>query len=206
VIPEEWHGRKVAAFLAASTGALAEGEELVRAMREVATPVADLLGPIPYQALQGLIDPLWPKGVHAYFKATNLGRLDDELIASLCERHLAAPGPQCEIHVHQMGGAVGRVGEDATAFGERSMPYVLNAVTGWHDPEAGDAHRGWARSVIAAAADASTGRAYTNFLGDADSARSSYGEQTYARLVSLKNIYDPTNLFRLNQNVPPDSD
>ena len=79
-----------------------------------------------------------------------------------------------------MGGAVARVGEGDTAFAERSMPYVLNAVTGWHDPDAADAHIEWARAVIEAAADASTGRAYVNFLGDADAARSSYGEETYA--------------------------
>ena len=85
------------------------------------------------------------------------------------------------------------------------MPFVLNAVTGWHDPAAGAAHTEWARTVIAAASEASTGRAYVNFLGDAGSARASYGEETYARLVSLKNEYDPTNVFRLNQNVEPTS-
>ena len=90
--------------------------------------------------IQTLIDPLWPKGIHAYFKATNLARLDDELIDRLCELHRPAPGPQCEIHVHQMGGALARVGDGDTAFAERSMPYVLNAVTGWHDPDAADAH------------------------------------------------------------------
>ena len=113
--------------------------------RDVAEPIADLLGPMPYHVIQTLIDPLWPKGIHAYFKATNLARLDDELIDRLCEIHLAAPGPQCEIHVHQMGGAVGRVADGATAFAERSMPFVLNAVTGWHDPDVGAAHREWAR-------------------------------------------------------------
>ena len=66
-----------------------------------------------------------------------------------------------------MGGAVARVGEGATAFAERSMPYVLNAVTGWHDPDEADAHIEWARAVIEAAEDASTGRAYVNYLGDA---------------------------------------
>ena len=146
VIPEEWHGKKVAAFIAASTGPLDEGEALVSAFREVAEPIADLLGPMPYQVIQSLIDPLWQKGIHAYFKATNLARLDDELIERLCEIHLAAPGPQCEIHVHQMGGAVGRVAEGATAFSERSMPFVLNAVTGWHDPGAGTAHKEWAQN------------------------------------------------------------
>jgi FAD/FMN-containing dehydrogenase len=102
-----------------------------------------------------------------------------------------------------MGGAVAAVGDDDTAFSERSMPYVLNAVTGWHDPDAAAAHTQWARDVIDAAADASTGRAYVNFLGDPEAARTSYGPQTYARLVTLKREYDPTNVFRLNQNIPP---
>jgi FAD/FMN-containing dehydrogenase len=203
VIPEQWHGKKVAAFIAASTGPVDEGETLVRAIREVAEPIADLLGPMPYHVIQTLIDPLWEKGIHAYFKATNLARLDDELVDRLCEIHLAAPGPQCEIHVHQMGGAVGRVADDATAFAERSMPYVLNAATGWHDPGQDTPHREWARTVIAVASDASTGRAYVNFLGDSDAARTSYSQETYARLVSLKDDYDPTNVFRLNQNIEP---
>ena len=204
VIPEEWHGKKVVALIAASTGPIDEGDALVSSLREVAEPIADLLGPMPYQVIQTLIDPLWEKGIQSYFKATNLSGLDDELIDRLCAVHLAAPGPQCEIHVHQMGGAVGRVDEGATAFAERSMPYVLNAVTGWHDAGAGDAHRDWSRDVVASAADASTGRAYVNFLTDTDATpRASYGDDTYARLVALKQAYDPTNVFRLNQNIEP---
>ncbi len=203
VIPEQWHGKKVAAFIATSSGSIEAGDGLVRAFREVAEPVADLLGPMPYQVIQTLIDPLWEKGIHSYFKATNLARLDDELIDRLAEIHVASPGPQCEIHVHQMGGAVARVADGATAFAERSMPFVLNAVTGWRDADAGASHTEWARTVIAAAADASTGRAYVNFLGDRDAARTSYGDETYARLVALKNHYDPTNVFRLNQNIKP---
>jgi FAD/FMN-containing dehydrogenase len=205
VIPEAWHGKRVAAVIAASAGPVAEGEEHVRELRSVAEPVADLLGPMPYGAIQTLIDPLWPKGIHAYFKSTNLARLDDELIAALVELHRQAPGPQCEIHVHQMGGAIARVGDGGTAFGQRSMPFVLNAVTGWHEPEAAQAHIQWARAVIDAASEASTGRAYVNFLGDASEARAAYGEGTYERLVALKNTYDPTNVFALNQNIQPDS-
>ncbi len=203
VIPAEWHGRKVVALVAASTGPAEEGAELVRALRAGAEPIADLLGPMPYRVLQTLLDPLWPKGIQSYFKATNLARLDDELIDRLCKVHLAAPGPQCEIHVHQMGGAIARLADGASAFPERSMPFVLNAVTGWHDQAAGPAHTDWARTVIRAASEASTGRAYVNFLGDADAARSSYSEKTYTRLVALKDKYDPTNLFRLNQNIEP---
>lgn len=203
VIPTEWHGKKVVAFIAASTGAVEDGAALVEEIRGVAEPIADLLGPMPYRVIQSLIDPLWPKGINAYFKATNLARLDDELIDGLCELHLAAPGPQCEIHVHQMGGAVGRIADGATAFAERSMPFVLNAVTGWQDPTADAAHRAWSRGVIAGASEASTGRAYVNFLGDPEEARAAYGELTYRRLVSLKDAYDPTNIFRLNQNIEP---
>jgi FAD/FMN-containing dehydrogenase len=203
VIPEAWHGRKVVAFIAASTGPVEQGAALVAPVRDVAEPIADLLGPMPYHALQTLLDPLWPKGIHAYFKATNLARLDDELIDRLCKVQQAAPGPQCELHIHQMGGAVGRIVEGATAFPERSMPFVLNAVTGWHESDQGEAHTEWARQAIAAGADASTGRAYVNFLGDSGAARSAYGEETYARLASLKQVYDPTNVFRLNQNIKP---
>ena len=203
-IPAQWHGKKVAAFIALSTGPVEEGEARVRAIRDVAEPIADLLGPMPYRVMQTLLDPLWPKGIHAYFKATNLAHLDDELVGRLSENHLAAPGMQCEIHVHQMGGAVGRVARDATAFAERSMPFVLNAVAGWHESSESEANTQWARGVIDAASDASTGRAYVNFLGDRDAARGAYGEETYARLVSLKNAYDPTNVFRLNQNIAPE--
>jgi FAD/FMN-containing dehydrogenase len=203
VIPEEWHGQKVAAFIAVSTGSIEEGEAQVRGFRALAEPVADLLGPMPYTVIQSLVDPLWQKGIKAYFKATNLARLDDSLVDALCERHAQAPGPQCEVHLHQMGGAVARVPASATAFAERSMPFVLNAVTGWHDDAVGGEHVEWARSVNEVTARSSTGRAYVNFLGDAGAARSSYGAQTYDRLALLKREYDPTNLFRLNQNIEP---
>jgi hypothetical protein len=175
----------------------------VRALRAVAEPVVDLLGPMPYTVLQSLVDPLWPTGIHAYFKSTNLARLDDALIGALAELQAQAPGPLCEIHVQQMGGAVARVGEDESAFSERDMPYVLNAVTGWVDPAGAGAHVEWARAVVATAADASTGRAYVNFLGDGGDARAAYGEDLYRRLAALKETYDPTNVFRLNQNIRP---
>ena len=202
VIPEEWHGRKVAAFIALSAGPVEEADGFVREFRAVAEPIADLLGPMPYTMMQSLIDPLWSKGIRAYFKSTNLSGLDDELIDAFCRLHADAPGPQCEIHVHQMGGAVARVGEGDTAFPERSMPFVLNAVAGWTDDDATDAHVEWVRSVIDAAAAASTGRAYSNYQGDAD-ASDVYAPETYDRLVALKDEYDPTNVFQLNQNIEP---
>ncbi len=203
VIPEEWHGKKVAALIAVSTGDHDEAARLVAGFRSVAEPIADLLGPMPYSMIQTLIDPLWPKGINAYFKSTNLTGLDDDLIGSLTRLHREAAGPQCEIHVHQMGGAVARVGADESAFGDRSMPFLLNAVTGWHDPADAGSHRDWARTVVDAAAGASTGHAYVNFLADPGAGRAAYEPETYARLAALKEEYDPSNVFRLNQNVEP---
>ncbi len=203
VIPEEWHGRKVIALIVLSAGSPDQAEAQVRPFREAFEPVADLLGPIPYRAMQSLLDPLFPKGSNAYFKATNLNRLDDALIERLRELHLATPGPQCEIHVHQMGGAVAAPADADTAYPERDMPFVANAVTVAHEPDAAEAHAHWARAVIEAAGDASTGRSYVNFLGDADAARETYGAEKYAALQELKRKYDPTNVFRLNQNIEP---
>ncbi len=203
VVPEEWHGKKVTALIVVSAGPHEEAEAQVHRFRKAFEPVADLLGPMPYQAMQTLIDPLWPKGINAYFKATNLARVDDALIDSLHELHLSSPGPQCEIHLHQMGGAVARIAEGDTAFSERGMPFVINAVTGWQEAADAGAHAEWARAVIAAAEHASTGRAYVNFLADTDAAEDSYGAEKYAALQGLKRKYDPTNLFRLNQNVEP---
>ena len=169
----------------------------------MAEPIADLLGPMPYHVIQTLIDPLWGKGIHAYFKATNLARLDDELIDRLCELHLAAPGPQCEIHVHQMGGAVGARPEDATAFAERSMPFVLNAVTGWHDADGGRGAHGVGTRRDRGGGGRLDRPRLRQLPRRRGRARTSYGAETYDRLVALKNEYDPTNVFRLNQNIEP---
>jgi FAD/FMN-containing dehydrogenase len=202
-IPAEWHGKKVAIVVAVCAGPVEDGEALCSDLRTIAEPVADLIHPMPYTFIQSLLDPLWPKGINAYFKAANLAGLSDATIDRLVELHQDTPGPQCEIHVHQMGGAVGRIGQGDTAFPERSMPYVLNAVAGCHDRAELGAHTEWARTVIEAAKDDATGRAYVNFLSDSEAAKSAYGEETYRRLVALKDEYDPTNVFRLNQNVAP---
>ena len=203
VIPEAWHGKKVAIVIAVCAGAVEDGEALVRELRTIAEPVADLIHPMPYNFIQGLLDPLWPKGINAYFKAANLAGLSDETIDSLTALHLDTPGPQCEIHFHQMGGAVARVGQGETAFPERSMPFVLNAVTGTPEPGLLGANAEWARAVIAAAKADETGRAYVNFLDETADVEATYGEETYRKLVALKDEYDPTNVFRLNQNVAP---
>jgi FAD/FMN-containing dehydrogenase len=200
-IPAEWHGRPVAALVGMWCGAVDEGAALLAPFRKLGEPVADLFGPMPYGAMQTLIDPLWPKGLQAYFKAANLRRVDDATIAALVPLHLDAPGPQCEIHVHQMGGAVALVAEEATAFGDRSMPFLVNAVTGWREPADADSHIAWARRVVDAVQPAATGRSYVNFTGEADAAGTYYAAEALQRLRAVKAQFDPLNVLRLNQNV-----
>ncbi|MEA2438422.1 MAG: hypothetical protein QOF65_2978, partial [Thermoleophilaceae bacterium] len=118
-LPEEIHGKPIIAIVACWNGPHAVGEQVLAPLRSLAEPVADLCGPIPYVTLQTLLDPLYAKGAQNYFKAGFFDALDDETVATLLEGHRAMPGPQCELHIHHMGGAVARVGAGDTAFGNR---------------------------------------------------------------------------------------
>ncbi len=204
-IPEEWHGKPLIGLLACYAGSLEEGEKAVAPLRELGEPVADLMGPIPYTALQGLLDPLWPHGKHAYMKAGYVRELDDDAIETVTRFHQEATSPASEIHFHHFGGAVARVDEGATAYRERQAPYVLNVIGASYESEGFDSHVDWAQRLYAELEPSLTGGAYINFLsGEGEErVRAAYGEEKFTRLQSLKDEYDPTNVFHLNQNVPP---
>jgi Berberine and berberine like len=169
--------------------------------------VADLFGPMPYVAMQSLIDPLWGPGAHSYMKAGYLRGLDDQAIDALVAQHASVTSPKTEIHIQQLGGAVARVAPDATAFGDRSAPFILNIVAGTFTADGYDEAVDWAQATHAAVAPALTGGTYVNFLSSEGDARvrAAYGP-AYERLAALKDEYDPTNLFSLNQNVKPSGD
>ncbi len=115
------------------------------------------------------------------------------------------PSPHSEIHLHHFGGAVTRAPATTAAFGDRSAQYVLNVIARSPGAEGFDANVAWARGTAQALAPVSRDGAYVNFMGDAgdERLRASYGDAKYERLVALKRRYDPTNLFRLNQNITP---
>src|SRR4051794_40803887 len=118
-LPEEWHGKPLVAIIGVHCGSVAEGERAMAPLRELGDPVADLIGPLPYVAMQSLIDPLYGSGAHNYFKSGWLGGLDDAAIDTLVRHHETVTSPMTEIHVQHLGGAVARVPADATAFGDR---------------------------------------------------------------------------------------
>jgi FAD/FMN-containing dehydrogenase len=205
-LPDEWHGRKLVALIGCHAGDLEAGMDALRPLRELGEPVADLIGPMPYVAMQGLIDPLWAHGTKAYMKAGYLRELDDPAIALMAELHQDAPGAS-EIHVQHLGGAVARVADGETAYGERRAPFVMNACAVSHEPGGIEPHIDWAQRVYAAVEPSLTGSAYINFLSaeGSERVRAAYGPEKFARLQGLKDRYDPENVFHRNQNVPPSS-
>jgi FAD/FMN-containing dehydrogenase len=204
-LPEEWHGKKLVALIGCYAGDTEAGAEAMRPLSELGDPVADLIGPMPYVQMQGLIDALWPRGTNAYMKAGYLRELDDAAIETAARFHREATSPASEIHIHHFGGAVARVDAGETAYGERQAPFVLNALAVTHEPGEFDPHVEWAQQLYAEMEPSLTGGAYINFLSaeGEERVRSAYGAEKFARLQALKDRYDPTNLFHLNQNVAP---
>jgi FAD/FMN-containing dehydrogenase len=206
-IPEEWHFRKVAAVLVCWAGDHAAGDAVVAPLRRLGTVVNDVLGPIPYVALQQLLDPLWERGSANYFTSAFLDRLPDEAIETYADFHRRSPDlpVQAELHIHHLGGAMGRVPAEATAFATRKSPYIINCIA--RTPEAAELppHVSWARAAREAMAPYGNDGMYVNFAGDAneDVVRRAYPNATYRRLQAVKDRLDPGNLFRFNQNIRP---
>ena len=205
-IPEAWHGKRVAAIAALYCGSPEDGIEALAPLRNLAEPVADLLGPIPYTAMQSLLDGLHPAGDGNYFKSHHMTDMPDEAIEAVTFGHRSVTSPQCEIHVHDLRGAVARQPAGGSAFPHREAPFLLNVIGKWPGGGPGPEHVAWARDLVTSMEEFGTGAAYVNFLGDAedkDRLRSAYGAETYDRLVAMKDRFDPENVFHLNQNIAP---
>ncbi len=204
-LPKSVHGKPIVAVGAVYCGPLDRGEDVVRPLRTLADPILDHLGAVPYVAMQQALDPLWQAGAHNYFTSAMLDSLPDSAVDELIARWSAKPTPQSELHIHHAGGAMARVPAAETAFAQRSSPYILNVIARSVDGAGFASDVSWARDARAALASYGPDTMYVNFTGEAgeDKVRASYPPETYARLVEIKDRYDPTNVFRLNQNIPP---
>jgi FAD/FMN-containing dehydrogenase len=202
-LPESVHGKPIVAVLGVWSGQLADGDQRTRAFRELGTPVTDLFGPMPYVAMQTLIDPLYPRGLHNYFRSAFLDGLDEGTMTTLLSAYETVPNGLTELHVHHLGGAMSRVPAASTAFATRDRDFILNVVARTPEADGYDDVVDWARTVTEKVG--ADGAMYVNFTGEAgaDQVRASYPRETYDRLVAVKDRYDPANLFRLNQNIPP---
>lgn len=198
-------GVKVAGIVVCYAGSLEAGEAAVRPIRSFGTPVADLIGPIPYVAQQTLFTEAWPAGRHYYEKSCFLRDLGDAAIDMLVDGFARVPSPLSMVIIEQHGGAIRRVPEDGTAFPHRAPEYNLILPASWTDPADTAVNVQWTRELYTAMQPFATEGYYINYMADIESeerARAAYGGN-YARLAALKATYDPANLFRLNHNIPP---
>jgi FAD/FMN-containing dehydrogenase len=201
-------GERVVAIAVCYNGPVEEGERVLKPLREFGTPLADVISPMSYAQVQGMLDEGFPPGLQNYWKSNFLKGLDDTAIEMIVDHVRNAPSPASAVAIEQLGGAVNRVGTDDTAFNHRNARYNLLIVGMWPDPAAKDENVKWVRDLWDAMEPYSSGGVYVNYLGqEADEGTeriiAAYGPEKYERLVALKNKYDPTNLFRLNQNIKP---
>lgn len=204
-LPERLHLAPALAIALCDVGEPERAEARVLPLRRLAEPLADLVQRLPFVDLQRMLDPSAPAGLRQYGVGVSLYALCEGTIAALAEGATARPTPLSQIHVHQLGGAVARVAEEATAYAGRDVSWVVNIIATWTDPGDDERAREWARDTRARLARFAAPRTYLNFLGEAgeQQVRTAYGIAKHDRLRALKRRYDPTNLFRINANILP---
>jgi hypothetical protein len=204
-VPPELQGKPALNVMTAYFGDLEEGEELLRPLREFGSPAVDLMGPIPYVDFQAITDPGNPPGRRNYWRSDLLTEATDEAIDALIAAAATATSPTSVVILALGGGAVADVPADATALSERSAPWFYHCYGSWMDPSEDERHKEWVRATEQALRPWSTPGMPLNFTSDVDQARveHTFGAQTFARLVALKDRYDPDNVFRMNQNIRP---
>lgn len=203
-LPESVHGTKAVAVVLVWCGADHErGREVIRPFEQLGTVLGSAVQPVTYVAMQQAFDPVYPHGGLNYFRSAFLDDVEPATMRTLLESYRALPSSTSELVLHQLGGAMSRVGSDDTAFAVRDKDFILNVVARGEDRAEFDRVVPWARGVTEELGPDVAG--YVNFAGEAteDRVRSSYPEATYDRLVAVKDRVDPTNLFRLNQNIRP---
>jgi FAD/FMN-containing dehydrogenase len=202
-VPQEWQGKRVIAIAGQFAGDLEEAERLLKPLRGL-KPIVDLFQPMPYLAVQGLLDAGNPYGARAYWRAYNVGGLDESAIDLFIERATTIPSPLTAFIILAMGGAVARVGENDTALSGRNEPFNVHLNAIWEADADDEANIAWVRETTTAFEPYTTPGMALNFTTEISGAdiEDSYGDKLQ-RLRKLKSTYDPTNLFRLNQNIPP---
>ena len=206
--PSELHGRPIVVVQVVYAGDPDEGERLMQPVLDWAPPLLGLSGRMPYAVTQSAFDAFFPAGWFYYWKSLLLNALSDAAIEAVIQVAAERPSPQAIVNLWPLGGAISRVGPAATAYSRRDAEYLLSFDTTWVDPADTERCVSWTRQTWAKMQRLGQGGMYLNFagLGEEKEAlvRAAYGGN-YERLVALKTKYDPGNLFRMNQNIPPAS-
>jgi FAD/FMN-containing dehydrogenase len=207
MIPEELRGQPAVGIVFCYVGTPEEGEEAIRPLREATSPAVDIVQPMPYAALQQMLDAGNPHGIHEYFKIDWLKELPDDAIDIIVQQAEGLAAPFGQLILAPMGGAVARTDNGALALTVPDVPWAYFCLNMWMDPAENDRNIAWARGFAASMLDYGLGKAaFPNFIAadeDTSRLRASYGAEKYERLVELKRRWDPENAFRLNQNIDP---
>ena len=206
-LPEHLRGVPYVGITAMYAGPVEQGERLLRPLRELSTPLVDMSGPVPYLDKQRSLDPYFPAGLRYYWKALYLDGLPDAAVEQTVSWSARRPSDRTLVVIRHCGGEMSRVGAEETAFGDRSSQWMLSIDATWDDPADDERNIAWTRAYWDDAHRFSqAGKTYFNFPGlleEGESAvRTSYGAN-HDRLARIKAVYDPANLFRLNQNIRP---
>ncbi|MGH9033697.1 MAG: FAD-binding oxidoreductase [Acidimicrobiia bacterium] len=204
IVPPELVGKHVVAVVACYAGPVEEGERVVRPLKEFGSPVLDLCAPKPFLAHQQMFDPSFRHGCWYYVRSCDVAELTDDVVDVVVEHGRRITSPISSIALWQMGGAVARVGENETAFNGRNAGFTFNINGNSETADGFEEERRWARDYWDALAPYHTS-VYVNFLMEEgeERVRDAYGAEKFDRLKALKRTYDPTNFFRLNQNITP---
>ena len=204
-VPPELRGKLVVIVGCCYTGAVEDGEEVVRPLRQFGSPLLDLCRPMPFLTLQAMLDPSFLHGWQYYIRSCDVAVLTDDVIDIIAEHALQMTSPRTTFAIFHQGGAVARVGDHETAFNGRAAGHSINVAAITETVDGFDEERAWARGLWSALEPYHTS-VYVNFLMDegGERIRSAYGAEKYDRLKALKRHCDADNFFRLNQNIPPD--
>jgi hypothetical protein len=201
--PREAWGQPFVVIVGPYAGTVEEGREATKPLHGLGTPLAELSGPMPWvEAQSALFDEDYPDGRRHYWRSTYLRDLPDEALDALIDLTEHRPSLLSSLDIWQLGGAIDRVAEDATPIAHRGTPWLLGIEANWDDPADDDANQAWTKDVTAALAPFSAGGSYMNFEDpdDTTATRAAYGTNT-ERLRTIKQRYDPENLFRSRQGL-----
>ena len=204
-VPEPVRGQPVIGVVVCYSGDPDEGPKVLAPLLEFGPPAIAMVQPMPYVAVQQLLDPPNQKGMLNYWTGDFYDDLPDDALDILVAKTSEPVSPMTQIIVVPGGGAIGSIDDDAMAFGQRQTPWNIHYLSMWADPAETERNIAYTRDLAGAMKPWSTGRVYLNFLGDEgqDRIAAGFGPEKYARLRALKTDWDPTNLFRHNQNIPP---
>ena len=202
--PEHLHLKKMCGIVWAYSGPLEKAEEIFKPIRAFKTPALDFVGPLPQPALQGMFDALYPTGLQWYWRADFVKELSDKTISEHIKFGNALPTMLSSMHMYPVNGAASRVNSKDTAWSYRDATWAMVIVGVDPDPANKEKITSWTKKYWEALHPYSAGGAYVNFMMDEGEERikATYGDN-YGRLVTIKNKYDPNNLFRVNQNIKP---